>query len=151
MARYYAGNRAYRKAGPPPMAFRVLGPLVVVTTLALLGSGVSLILITPASARSAFLSLGPLQISALMMHKGVFVIWAAVTGLHTLARIVPAFSLTVMRPSAPLASGSRARAAALAVTTVVAIAAAVVAIPLAKPWQHDRPHHFHRTAQGPSR
>jgi len=36
--RYYTGNAPYRRAGPPPLALRVLGPLVVGATLAVLAS-----------------------------------------------------------------------------------------------------------------
>src|SRR6185369_10099690 len=37
--RYYTGDRSYRRAGPPPGPLRILGPLVVVSTLAVLASG----------------------------------------------------------------------------------------------------------------
>src|SRR6266581_6310590 len=45
IVRYYTGSRAYRDAGPPTLVLRVLGPLVVLFTLAVLGSGVALILV----------------------------------------------------------------------------------------------------------
>ena len=45
MVRYYAGNEPYQKAGPPPTLMRLLGPLVVLSTLGLLASGVVLVLI----------------------------------------------------------------------------------------------------------
>ncbi len=45
--RYYTGHPAYRQAGPPPLLLRLLGPLVVLTTLAVLGSGLVLIAIGP--------------------------------------------------------------------------------------------------------
>src|SRR5438309_11249472 len=41
--RYYTGSRPYREAGPPPLFLRILGPLVVAATLALLGTGLVLI------------------------------------------------------------------------------------------------------------
>ena len=50
MVRYYTGSRPYRQAGPPPMLLRVLGPLVVVATLAVLASGLVLIVIGPAAS-----------------------------------------------------------------------------------------------------
>jgi hypothetical protein len=34
IVRYYAGDPSYRRAGPPPLLLRVLGPLVVGTALA---------------------------------------------------------------------------------------------------------------------
>ena len=40
--RYYLGDPAYREAGPPAILLRVLGPVVVVTTVAVLGTGIEL-------------------------------------------------------------------------------------------------------------
>src|SRR3954449_3454145 len=45
VVRYYRGNPAYSEAGPPPMVLRLLGPIVVVSTLALLATGVVLIVL----------------------------------------------------------------------------------------------------------
>jgi len=45
--RYYTGNRAYRQAGPPPLLLRLLGPVVVLTTLTVLGTGLVLIAVGP--------------------------------------------------------------------------------------------------------
>ena len=42
-ARYYRGTAPYRGKGPPPLLLRVLGPVVIVTSLLLLGSGVALL------------------------------------------------------------------------------------------------------------
>ena len=44
MASYYLGSTPYREAGPPPLLMRLLGPLVVLSTLGLLGTGVLLVL-----------------------------------------------------------------------------------------------------------
>ena len=40
MVRYYLGNEGYRTSGPPPMLLRLLGPLVVASTAALLATGI---------------------------------------------------------------------------------------------------------------
>ena len=37
--RYYTGNQPYRTAGPPPLLLRLLGPLVIAGTVAVLASG----------------------------------------------------------------------------------------------------------------
>src|SRR5689334_6912276 len=52
IVRYYRGNDAYRAAGPPPLLLRVLGPLVVFSTLAVLGTGIWLIVVGPDRSRS---------------------------------------------------------------------------------------------------
>ena len=43
--RYYRGDVAYTRKGPPPLPLRLLGPVVVVTTIALLGTGVAALLV----------------------------------------------------------------------------------------------------------
>ena len=43
--RYYLGSPVYRRKGPPPPVLCVLGPLVVVATLLLLGSGIALMFV----------------------------------------------------------------------------------------------------------
>ena len=40
--RYYLRDARYRAAGPPPLLLRVLGPVVVLTTIAVLGTGIEL-------------------------------------------------------------------------------------------------------------
>jgi hypothetical protein len=116
IVRYYRGHDAYRVAGPPPLLLRVLGPLVVLSTLAVLGTGILLILLGPDRSRSGL-------IDASFLHKGSFVIWAAVTGLHTMARLVPAVQLALSRKKVPVPG----RVSRLVVLLVACAAAAVVA------------------------
>src|SRR5205807_7140150 len=40
--RYYTGEPRYRAAGPPRLAMRLLGPLVVVLTVVVFGTGIEL-------------------------------------------------------------------------------------------------------------
>lgn len=83
--RYYTGSPAYVRKGPPPPLLRLLGPAVVVLTVAVLASGVALILV-PASSQGLLLQ----------VHKASFVLWFAVTAVHVLghlletARLAPA-------------------------------------------------------------
>ena len=75
--RYYLGSPAYRRKGPPPPVLRVLGPLVVVATLLLLGSGIALM----------FVGVGSRQ-PWLLLHKASFVIWFAAMVFHVLGHLV---------------------------------------------------------------
>lgn len=77
--RYYAGNEAYVQAGPPPMLLRLLGPLVIATSLAVLGTGVMLIVVGPQAA----------GLDWLILHKLSFFAWLATMGLHVLGRLIP--------------------------------------------------------------
>jgi len=113
--RYYVGSATYVKAGPPPLLLRLLGPLVILFTLAVLGTGVMLIVAGPDSSGRGGIWLG--------LHKASFVVWLVVMAVHVLTRLIPAY-LTV-RESA----GSRQRVpgwAGRAVTLVGTVAVGVV-------------------------
>jgi hypothetical protein len=144
--RYYTGSRSYRDAGPPTLVLRLLGPLVVLFTLAVLGSGVALILVSPDAGRRAFVSAAGFGVSLLMIHKATFVLWGIVTGAHTLGRLIPALQLTVLRWSErPRVPGRHRRSATLAAAVVSGALAAVLALSVAGAWRTasaDRPH-FH--------
>lgn len=134
ISRYYAGSRPYREAGPPPMLLRVLGPLVVVATLAVLASGVALIVIGPTASRRPLLGTPGRAVDAVMIHKATFVVWLAVTALHVLGRLVPALRLT--RPSRVAAVPGRFwRGSVILLTMAVAVAAAVIVLAATGAWQ----------------
>jgi hypothetical protein len=135
--RYYAGDRPYRDAGAPPLLLRVLGPLVVLTTLALLGSGLALVAVGPNRGRGSLVDLLGLSIDILTVHQTAFAVWAAVTGLHLLTRLVPALRLTVGSPASDVTvPGGYRRIVALLLTAVAAVALAVVVVKAGSAW-HD--------------
>jgi hypothetical protein len=70
--RYYSGSEGYVRKGPPAPIPRVLGPVVVLTSLAVLGTGVALAL--------AGREIGPW----LFLHKASFVLWFGAMTLHVL-------------------------------------------------------------------
>jgi hypothetical protein len=132
--RYYTGSRPYRQAGPPPTPLRVLGPLVVVATLAVLASGVVLILIGPAASRRPLVGTAGQSLDAVMIHKATFVVWLAVTALHVLGRLVPAVRL-ILPSTAPALPGRLWRAATILLSIAVAVVAAVIILQTTGPWQ----------------
>lgn len=73
--RYYTGAPAYVQKGPPAPLPRVLGPFVIVTSLAVLGTGVILAIVGPAS--------GPW----LFLHKATFVLWFGAMTIHVLTYV----------------------------------------------------------------
>jgi hypothetical protein len=73
--RYYAGSRAYRAKGPPLLALRLLAPMLVATTIAVLVTGVLL------------LAAGHKSGTLLEIHKVSFVVWGVVFALHFLAYV----------------------------------------------------------------
>jgi hypothetical protein len=76
-ARYYTNTPAYRRKGPPKILLRVLGPFVVLLTLAVLGSGVGIMVLGGTSLHR------PLE----MLHKASFILWFGVTTIHVLAYV----------------------------------------------------------------
>src|SRR5579875_2607538 len=74
-ARYYTGRAPYVRKGPPHIVLRVLGPLVVLTTLAVLGTGV--VLLTDHGSSGTWVSL----------HQASFIAWIVVTGVHFLGHL----------------------------------------------------------------
>jgi hypothetical protein len=75
-ARYYTHEPAYRQKGPPATGLRLLGPLVVLSTLVVFGTGVALLILGPSSRQ-------PL----VLVHKVSFFAWIAVTALHVLGHL----------------------------------------------------------------
>jgi len=140
--RYYTGNRAYRQAGPPPLLLRLLGPVVVLTTLAVLGTGLVLIAVGPDATFTPLLAVAGQQISWLTLHQVTFIAWGAATGLHVLARTVPAARLALTRWPSRLA-GTPARGLTLLATVVVAATAAVIILQLSGSWTGGDLHRFH--------
>ena len=74
--RYYTGSVPYVRKGPPNPLERVLGPFVILTTLAVLGTGVALVIEGPGN--------GPWQ----HLHREAFLVWVAVILIH-LASYLP--------------------------------------------------------------
>jgi hypothetical protein len=136
MARYYLGSTPYQKAGPPPLLLRLLGPLVVVSTLGLLGSGALLVLLGEDTARQGLVSVAGLRVDWLTLHQGFFAVWVVVTALHVLGRFVPALRMTVARADAGTREvpGRWTRALLLVAVVTSAAALAVVLVHAAGSW-----------------
>jgi hypothetical protein len=72
--RYYTGSPAFVRRGPPHLALRVMAPLLIVTTLVVIGSGIGLVVTGPRSA-------GPL----LPLHGFSVLVWLPLFALHIFA------------------------------------------------------------------
>jgi hypothetical protein len=137
IVRYYRGHPAYRRAGPPPMLLRILGPGVVASTLALLASGVGLVLLGEGNSRSVLVTVAGRRVDWITVHQGSFILWSVLTGLHVLARTVPALQLTVLaKRTVPGVDGATARATARAGSIVAAAVAATLLLSLSQSWRH---------------
>jgi hypothetical protein len=68
--RYYTRSREYRRKGPPRPLMRVLGPLLIVSTLLLIGSGVALAIT------------GPAPTILVRLHIVSFLVWLVIIAIH---------------------------------------------------------------------
>ena len=89
MVSYYRASAPYRTAGPPPVVLRFLGPLVVVSTVALLATGVLLILLGQDRSRTTLGSVAGFRFDWIWLHQASCVVWAVVMGVHVLGRGLP--------------------------------------------------------------
>ena len=122
-ARYYTGSREYVRAGPPPLPLRLLGPVVVLTTVALFATGVALV------------ALGPSAPFVLLLHKASFAVWLAAMTVHVLAHVIriPGLTAPDLRGGEGV-PGSRLRLSLVAGAVVAGAIVAVATLPLVSPW-----------------
>jgi len=74
--RYYTGDPKYRQAGPPAPWLRLLGPLVILSTIAVFVTGLELWYFG--------LRFGSWWVGA---HKLSFMVWLPLTGIHVLGHL----------------------------------------------------------------
>jgi hypothetical protein len=124
-ARFYTGSREYVHAGPPPLALRLLGPVLIFTTAGLFASGVALV------------ALGPAAPLVLLLHKASFAVWLAAMTIHVLAHAVkiPCLAAADLRGGEGM-PGSRLRLSLVAGAVAAGAIVAVATLPLVSPWAH---------------
>jgi hypothetical protein len=124
--RYYARSEPYLRKGPPAPVLRILGPLVVLTSLAVLATGVVLAVVGPGNG------------SWLFLHKASFVLWFGVMTVHVVAyapRLPRLLAPSRARGPVPARSpGAAARYLALSGALAGGIAVAVLASHLSSEW-----------------
>lgn len=115
-ARYYSHDERYVRKGPPPLILRVLAPGVVLTTLAVFGTGIALLFAGPPSSTLIF------------AHKLSFIAWMAVMSLHVLGHLleVPRLASADWRRSGP----TDARLAGVGMRASLLVGAIALGIPL---------------------
>jgi hypothetical protein len=119
MVSYYAGVRAYRENGPPLLPLRLIAPVLVASTIAVLVSGVLL------------LAIGHKSSMMLTIHKMSFIVFGVLLAVHLLAyvpRVVRSLRVdwTAARRHAVPGAGARAMLVAAAAGGGVALALALL-------------------------
>src|SRR5215471_12487956 len=74
--RYYTGSPAFVRRGQPHLALRMLAPLLIATTIVVIGSGIGLVVTGPRNA-------GPL----LPLHGFSILVWLPLIAIHVFAHI----------------------------------------------------------------
>lgn len=136
--RYYTSKPAYRERGAPPILLRVIAPVVVASTLAVLVTGVALLLVGPQSD-------GILR----QLHKLSFIVWVAFTALHLLGHLPDLQKTFLTKREArveynQLAAGKTGRAISIVGALVVGVILAILLLPHYGAWsQFETFHHHH--------
>jgi hypothetical protein len=132
-AHYYAGDPSYRRKGPPHPILRFTGPLLVLFSLVLLGSGIALI----ALGRNV-------GHQYLWLHQATFFVWAALIVIHTLGHLRETATLTaadwqernLSGAVEHRVAGARARLSLLVVTLAVGTVLAIASLAWIGTWHH---------------
>lgn len=124
-ARYYTGAAPYVRRGPPAPLLRALGPVVILTSLAVLGTGVMLAI----TGRPGHW---------LLLHQAAFFVWFGVMTIHVLAYAWRVPRILLGRPAPGQARiavpGGAVRWLAVAAALGGGLLIALLTIHLAMPW-----------------
>lgn len=129
-SRYYLGDPRYRRAGPPHPLLRALGPVLLVSTVVLMGSGVALWLNGPNN-----------DLLLLRAHQASFVIWFACVAVHFVSHFYRAVRLAAgdsrdAQADRPVLRGARLRRRTVAFAFVAGVALAAFGHTVATGWSH---------------
>lgn len=122
-ARYYTGDRVYRQAGPPALLLRLVGPLVILTTVAVFATGLELWFFG--------LRFGAQWIE---WHKLSFVMWLPFTGIHVLGHLSRAAQAAAGELSDSRARGALSRRSLVIGSVVAGVVLAVASLTYATPF-----------------
>lgn len=124
--RYYTKSPAYVRKGPPHMGLRILSPLLLVTTLVVIGSGIGLVLTGPSQNRLFF-----------RMHAVSVLIWLPLIAIHLFAHLRKVPNLIAAdwrKKTAKQSLGRRTRLGINLGALIVGVIASVIMLPAAIPW-----------------
>jgi hypothetical protein len=135
-ARYDGGAAPYVRKGPPHPILRIIGPLVIVSSLLVLGSGAGLLAVSRGGDNTL-----------LTVHKASFIVWIALMTVHVLGLIRGA-AVDGWREIRPVRDDLSARRRPVRLVLVVLVllvgaGAAALVLPSASGWTNrsDVGHH----------
>jgi hypothetical protein len=124
--RYYTRDREYLRQGPPMLLMRMLvAPGLVAATMALLGTGVALLVIGPGGG------------VILGLHKASFIVWVGAFAIHVLAYVTRLLRLVAADWGRSRAvPGTGLRYGFIALALVLGAILAVAVLPTDSAWLH---------------
>jgi len=136
--RYYARDTTYLRKGPPELALRAMGPILVASTMAVFTSGIVLLFEGPRN-----------RALPLLIHKASFIVWLVFVGLHIVGHL-PGFASALRASSVSqeglgTATGAAGRWIVLVGAIVGGVVLALALIPHFGVWTAPGafPHHHH--------
>ena len=126
IGRYYQGDAAYLRKGPPPLVLRVIGPFVGLTSVAVLGTGITALLVGQDAGQQW-----------VQVHKISFFVWFALMAVHVLGHLRETPRLAFgdwRRGVVRRVSGIRARLVSVGLAIAVGVGLGVIAIGWASSW-----------------
>jgi len=125
--RYYTGSPTFVRRGPPYLALRIMAPLLIATTILVIGSGIGLVITGPRST-------GLL----LPLHGFSVLVWLPLIAIHVFAHIlrVPRLVTDDWSNSSgkSLAAGRGLRLGTNLGALLAGVVAAILLFPGAAPW-----------------
>ena len=121
---YYLGSQPYVRRGPPPTPQRVLGPVLVLTSAGVLGTGVLLAFTGPGSSWGR-------------LHQLFFYLWLIIVIIHVVHYLPMLPELLASHPAEralQAATGSRARWLLLAGSVIFGLVLALLTYHLRARW-----------------
>ena len=125
-ARYYTKSAPYRRQGPPAPLLRLIGPVIVLLTACVFGSGIMLAVTGP--------SYGPPS-GWLMVHRISFFAWLFFIAIHVLAYLPRLPRLLAAEARRGCLGGRGPRLALLTASLLGGLVIALLTVHLAGPWQ----------------
>jgi len=128
---YYRGTVAFRRKGAPHPVLRVLAPLVILSTVAMLVFGVVTLAVGP-NHREPWLTL----------HQGSFAVWLFATTVHVLGHLVETWQLTrdEVRGKPPVPR-RRTRVLIVGVGIAIGLALGIASLKWTGAWSHAQFRH----------
>jgi hypothetical protein len=127
-ARYYTGNEPYRRKGPPALLLRLIGPIIMLLTACVFGSGIMLAVTGP--------SYGPPS-GWLVVHRISFFAWLFFIAIHVVTYVprLPRWLAAEARRPMVVLGGRSTRLALLIGSLLGGLVIALLTVHLAGPWQ----------------